>query len=198
MKKRIKYIIVFIILIILVVPIKFTYKDGGTIEYRALLYRIFHFKILYNDESYYISNETYWFPKNLHSYEYYFPVYPPNVNVNYNNFSISCNIGSYNWSKEIDGQIINLIADSINILDMKYNSYLEINDKNNVIIDTEYDISDAKYSIYNKDDRNDLEYDNHLKSLLLNNIKNGEYIVTFKVNHESNTAYYAFKIIINR
>jgi len=39
-KKKIIVIILIIFLFVLVVPIKFQYFDGGTIEYRSLIYKI--------------------------------------------------------------------------------------------------------------------------------------------------------------
>jgi len=40
MKKRIVTIVAIVILLILLVPIPFNLKDGGTVEYKALTYKI--------------------------------------------------------------------------------------------------------------------------------------------------------------
>lgn len=48
MKKRI--IIIFIIFILLIFPIKNTYKDGGTVTYTSLTYKIICWKIPINIE----------------------------------------------------------------------------------------------------------------------------------------------------
>lgn len=41
MKKKLKYrCVIFLSLLILLFPIKLQYKDGGSIEYRAILYRV--------------------------------------------------------------------------------------------------------------------------------------------------------------
>jgi len=39
-KKRIIIIVVIVLLIILTFPVKLSYKDGGTVEYKAILYSI--------------------------------------------------------------------------------------------------------------------------------------------------------------
>ena len=48
MKKRI--VIIFIIFILLIFPIKNTYKDGGTVTYTSLTYKIICWKIPINIE----------------------------------------------------------------------------------------------------------------------------------------------------
>ena len=40
MKKRVKVVIIIVICAILLVPIPVRYKDGGTVEYNAILYTV--------------------------------------------------------------------------------------------------------------------------------------------------------------
>ena len=40
-KKIIKIAVIIIILLILLFPLTFHYKDGGTVEYRALVYQVY-------------------------------------------------------------------------------------------------------------------------------------------------------------
>ncbi len=52
-KKRIlKYIIVLIVIIILFVPIRFVYQDGGTVEYKAFFYKVvlYHIEFLNKED----------------------------------------------------------------------------------------------------------------------------------------------------
>lgn len=39
-KKAIRIVIIIIVTLILVVPVPFGYKDGGTVEYKAILYSV--------------------------------------------------------------------------------------------------------------------------------------------------------------
>ena len=56
MKKKLKYrCVIFLSLLILLFPIKLQYKDGGSIEYRAILYRVIKVhRIDSHKEGYYI------------------------------------------------------------------------------------------------------------------------------------------------
>ena len=66
MKKKILYLLPFAILLILFVPIKFQYRDGGTVDYRALMYRVIKWNKLNNDGTYYQANDVIIFPNNFH------------------------------------------------------------------------------------------------------------------------------------
>lgn len=70
MKKKSKAIIIIVIillLVILVFPLKMKYKDGGTIEYRAILYKI----IKWNTLDGITGTDFYIFPNNMKSVDYY-------------------------------------------------------------------------------------------------------------------------------
>ena len=46
MKKRIGFILLLIVLLILFVPVRIQYKDGGSVEYKAILYQVIDVKKL--------------------------------------------------------------------------------------------------------------------------------------------------------
>ncbi len=56
-KKRKILIILWLSLLIMCIPIKYSYKDGGTISYKAILYSYTRYHKLIDDDSYYIANE---------------------------------------------------------------------------------------------------------------------------------------------
>ena len=64
-KKRKRLIILCLILLILCIPIKYNYKDGGTVSYRAILYSYMKYHKLIDDDSYYIADEFLIFPFNF-------------------------------------------------------------------------------------------------------------------------------------
>lgn len=64
-KKRKRLIILCLILLILCIPIKYNYKDGGTVSYRAILYSYTKYHKLIDDDLYYIADEFLIFPFNF-------------------------------------------------------------------------------------------------------------------------------------
>ncbi|MEB3429326.1 hypothetical protein VLK81_04730 [Citroniella saccharovorans] len=66
MKKNRKKLFIFLaILLILCFPIKYNYKDGGTVSYKAILYSYTKYHKLENDGSYFIDTEFLIFPFNF-------------------------------------------------------------------------------------------------------------------------------------
>lgn len=91
-----KYILViFIILVILLVPIKFKYKDGGTTEYKALLYKVIKWNTLEGRRG----TDFYLFPNNIHSIDYYKEILPPKIFIEKYDKKIELNVGSYFWKE---------------------------------------------------------------------------------------------------
>lgn len=74
MNKKLKItLIILAVLIILVIPIKSTKDDGGTVVYNSLTYKIIDWheeNITYKD-GYKTGRDVYFFPKNFKSVEYY-------------------------------------------------------------------------------------------------------------------------------
>ena len=64
-KKRKRLNILCLILLILCIPIKYNYKDGGTVSYRAILYSYTKYHKLIDDDLYYIADEFLIFPFNF-------------------------------------------------------------------------------------------------------------------------------------
>ena len=53
-KKVIHSIIIIVALIIILCPIPFHYKDGGTVEYKALVYSVTDYHSIYSEEGEYL------------------------------------------------------------------------------------------------------------------------------------------------
>lgn len=64
-KVRIKLVILFIVLSIMCFPIKYHYKDRGSISYKAILYSYTKYHKLEDDGSYFIDTEFLIFPFNF-------------------------------------------------------------------------------------------------------------------------------------
>lgn len=198
------------ILLILFVPIKSQYRDGGTTEYSAISYKFIKWNKLMDGGNYYTGENVYWFPKNFHSIEYYEPIQSPSINVSTSTQEILCSKGTFQWSKTVDGENIMAIADVFtSAVYWDYNDILTITDGNIVYINTHYNISDVKYTEYKEEYANsnidlvnpefiEINFNSENKTIDLTNLDNGTYIITFTIRNDKDYADYAFKVEVKR
>lgn len=66
MKKKSKIIIAVIILLVLLIPVPTRYKDGGSVRYRAVLYRLMNKQQIYD----YLNQENVWYEITEHEAVY--------------------------------------------------------------------------------------------------------------------------------
>lgn len=68
---------VIVLILVLIVPIKKTYPDGGTVFYSALTYRkiIWNVRLDYSYDTYRKGEEIHYFPNNFKSYDDYYKPY---------------------------------------------------------------------------------------------------------------------------
>lgn len=64
-KKKTIVIIIIITLLLCCIPIKYTYKDGGTVSYKAILYSYTKYHKLQENDAYYDATEFLLFPFNF-------------------------------------------------------------------------------------------------------------------------------------
>lgn len=63
-----------LILILFLIPVKFSYKDGGTVQYKAALYTVVKWNRFVEPEEYIYENSTYYsFEKYKNTSVYLFP-----------------------------------------------------------------------------------------------------------------------------
>lgn len=201
-KKKIIIIIslVIVILLVLLFPIKRVYYDGGTKEYRALLYQaiVWHKLDSSYESGYKTGTEYHFFPNNFHSVDYYDEVKPDTLTIKSSNSSIEANIGTYCISKVIDKVVKNVCADSIDPLNMEYKSILEINSKEKLSFDNT-NLNIYKTEAYKSDGNiysNVLTYSKETK-LLDTPSESGEYIIILGVKYDTGDVSYSFKIKVN-
>ena len=101
-KKRIINIAVVLFLIILLVPIKFQYIDGGTIEYRSVIYKIIKWHRLdeYYDNGLKTGTEIHFFPNNFKPIDYFVEVKPPRFSLMYKDKIFYSQVLSYCWKNK--------------------------------------------------------------------------------------------------
>lgn len=198
--------IVIFILLILFVPIKFQYKDGGTVEYKSLSYKYIKWHRLRNNGSIYEGIDIYWFPNNIKSLDYYAPIDLPIITVTNDKQEISCNSGTYNWSKKVGKDIKSETGISIDPIQMDYEDTIVISNKTTIKINTEYNITDIKYTEYKDEYQNKefipiyqiIDYEKYSKSIDLKDFAPGNYIFKFNIKGEnSSSATYSFKVEVN-
>ena len=198
------------ILLLLFVPIKIQYRDGGTTEYRALSYKYIKWNTTRNDGTPLKENDLHWFPHNFHSLEYYKPVESPIVTVSMGSQQIKCSKGSFYWSKTVDGVNMLVIADVFkSAVQWTYKDTLIITEDNIVKIDNTFNIGNVKYTEYKEEYEDmkidavrpvfiEIDFNNDDRTIDLTNLENGTYIITFTIYKEKQYADYAFKVKVNR
>ena len=200
--KKIKLLVFLVILFILFFPIKIQYLDGGTKEYKAFAYRIIKWHRLKNYGRIKKETSIILFPNNFHSLEYYDDdVEPPVLEVytkGVNSKSILCEIGTYNWTKNVDNEKISSLAIAVDPINFKYKEHFTITNVEKIYLSGISPISDIKIqSLENKDFIYDKIY-NYAGYFEFNQLPSGTYIITFKYSHSEGYAYYSFKINIEK
>ncbi len=132
-RKIVKFIMFASLLVILTVPIKKSYFDGGTITYTSLTYKIiyWHRTDSYYSDGYKTGNEVHIFPTNFKSLDYYAEqdIHPSGIKVIYNDKSINADIGTYEWCNKYHKCTV---CDSEIALDYENFNTLKVNKNSNV------------------------------------------------------------------
>lgn len=201
MKKRWWILIIIAVVLILIFPIKNVYRDGGTVEYSAILYKVIKWNRIRVYEENKTGTEVYFFPKNLHSLEYYDPPRPDAIAIHGENSSVVANIGTYQWSKEVDGTTLYINACGLGALGMEYKDTLQTvqagSVKINGLIATPTKIKGYKYdSDEAREIENQLKYDETTQTINMAELDKGTYIIELYVKQGQNEVYYSFKLKI--
>lgn len=196
MKKKIRIILILIsVLIVLLFPIKSTIWDGGTIEYRSLLYRVIKWHKLdnYYESGYKTGTEIYIFPFNLRPIDYYDKPKPSRLYISKDDKWYSSEVISYCWKNEYRKDCF----DNEGILNTKYKFIIKVN-KNEEFIYEPNDIVINSINLYNDKGIVDyqVEFDSKLKKIKVPNLS-GIYYLEMLYETDEGNAKYAFKLDIN-
>lgn len=203
LNNRYGIIIGLILLLTLIVPYKLIYKDGGTKEYTALLYKVIVWhSIDFNEENgYKTGTEVHFIPNNFHSIDYYRTPTPPALSIiNEKENEIFCNLGSYSWTKKVDGENKSIVSDSIHPIEMTYRESLNVEKGTEIYLDN-VELNIIKVEIYNEKQTAlidfDIIYDNIEKTITIPNIETGTYVLVISTKYEQGNAIYSLKVNIN-
>lgn len=200
MKKKWWILIIIAIVLILVFPIKLVYRDGGTVEYSAILYKVIKWNRIRPYEENKTGTEVYFFPQNLHSLEYYDLPRPDAIAIHYSDKFVVANIGTYQWSKKVDGITSHVNACGIGPLEMEYKETLKIVEGTNVKTTITNNVTEIKVYRYNGDEAelivSNLEYDEENAELNVEKLEKGTYIIELLVEDGNNKVRYSFKLEI--
>ena len=190
--KRIILLII-IILIILLFPIKSQYKDGGTITYTSLTYKIIKW---YRLDEYYknglkIATDVYLFPKNFKPLDYYEEVKPPRFSLIYKDKLYYSEVLSYCWSNQYNS----ICADTLGPTEIKYKETIEVTKNEKLNYGTFLPISNIK--LFNENGVVDypIEYSNQDEFISVPNLTGTYFIQLYYKCPEGNVSY-AFKLNI--
>jgi len=200
MKKKWWILIIIAIVLILVFPIKLVYRDGGTVEYSAILYKVIKWNRIRPYEENKTGTEVYFFPQNLHSLEYYDLPRPDAIAIYYGDNFVVANIGTYQWSKNVDGITSHINACGLGPLEMEYKETIKIVEGTNVKTTISNNVTEIKVYRYNGDEAelivSNLEYDEENAELNVEKLEKGTYIIELLVEDENNKVRYSFKLEI--
>ena len=190
---RKKIIIILIVFLILIFPIRLQYKDGGTIEYRSLTYRIIKWHALddYYESGFKTGTDFYLFPNNFKSIDYFYDVKPPRFPLMYNNEIYLSNVLSYCWHNSYKA----ICVDTLGPTDIKYNKTINVEPATMLKYGIAMDISEIE--LFNKDGVVDykVEYDNENEYIKVPDLI-GEYYLLIHYKCSEGSVGYSFKINI--
>lgn len=196
-----KILIIIAVLVILLFPIKRTYKDGGTKEYSAILYKVIKWHTI--DENYesgfYESTDFHIFPTNFHTLDYYRKIMPYDFYILNSDKTekIRAQIGSYSWCKvDVDNNTTRTCETALAVdpTDIKYKDSLTIKKDEKIYHENNMDVT--KIEVYkDKQIYKELGYIKREKSIRLN-LDEGEYIVVIHAKYVEGTVWYSFKVNI--
>lgn len=199
MRSKLWIFVMIVILIILVFPIKKECNDGGTVEYSAILYKVINWNRMRIYEENKTGTEVHFFPNNFHSLEYYDDIRPEAVAFYGENGLVVANIGTYSWTKEVDGVNRMVIADTLGPLGMEYKNILKIYQggsiKSDSLIPNINKITTYKFYGHNAEKiENQLKYDKETSKIDMDELDKGTYIIDLYVVDGYNTVSYSFKL----
>lgn len=197
MKK--KWWILVIILVVIIFPTRKVTNDGGTVVYSSALYKVIKWNRIRQYEENKTGTEVHFFPKNLHSLEYYDPPRPNAIAIYNENNYVVANIGTYQWSKQVDGITSYINACGLGPLDMEYKEILKIVQGNNVKTAL-LNVTEIKTYKYDGDEAkiidNNLEYNEQTQEINVGELDKGTYIIELLVENGNNKVRYSFKLEI--
>ena len=194
MKKTIAIISICFVLVLLLLPLRYRYKDGGTVEYRAVLYNIIKWHSIDNnyDSGYKTNTEFHFFPANLRRIDYYLNNNPSRIELFYNDEKYYGSTLDYNWCNEYNNctsREVLLVKD----VDFKDAIKVKRNDNINYFLNSKIrNIVIYKGTLDNMYTQ-DIDYSgDYIKTP--NEI--GDYVYILNCQNDKNTANYLFKVIV--
>jgi len=200
MKKKWWIFIIILAVIYLIVPVRKVANDGGTVVYSSALYKIIKWNRIRIYEENKTGTEVYFFPENLHSLDYYDAPRPESIAIYYGEKFVVANIGTYQWSKEVDGITLYVNACGLGPLEMEHKDTLKIKQGSNVKTFLPGDVTEIKTYKFDGDEAeiidNKLKYNEENQEIDTEKLDEGIYIIELLVGNGNNKVRYSFKLEI--
>lgn len=194
MKKKIIIIAICFTLVLLLLPMTYTYKDGGTKEYKAVLYSIIKWHSIDNnyESGYKTGTEFHFFPANLRRIDFYKNTIPQRMELFYKNNQYYASTLNYSWCNEYDN------CSSREVLlnkDIDYSDAIKVEKGQIINIVSPASIKNVvlyKGTLDNMYSQ-DIEYtDEHIKTPN----EKGDYVYILHCKNDKNKVDYLFKVIV--
>lgn len=194
MKKKKVIIIAVLLLIVLVIPVKLHYKDGGTIEYKSLTYKIIKWHRLddYYDTGYKTGTEIHFFPNNFKPIDYFEEVKPPRFSLIYKDKIFLSQVLSFQWKNEYNS----VIADSSGPTEIDYKDIINANKNEELYYGVFLPITSIKLYDENGIVDYNVEYSDEDETIKVPDL-NGTYYLEVYYNCPEGYVHYAFKLNIS-
>ena len=197
MKYNYKLLAIVFFIIIIMFPIKVQYKDGGTMEYRAIVYKIIKWH-RFNDN--YESGikegtEIHIFPTNYHSLDYYDDVMPNKFKLFYPDYLIPSLIGvtgSYEWCNNY-GRCENVEK----LMDDNIDSYPTLKVQRNIALVTDKNYIIKDINVYKNSFNNEVDKQEFGDYFIMSPNENGKYLYKVTSYDNKNKVEYYFVLDVN-
>ena len=194
MKKRIIIISICFVIVLLLFPMKYHYKDGGTIEYRAILYNVIKWHALDNnyDDGYKTGTEVHFFPSNLRRIDYYMNTIPPRLELFYNDKMYYASTLDYNWCNEYEN------CSSLEVLlvkEVEFDDAIKVSEDDTINLIAPAHIKNVVVykgtldNMYSQDIKHTDEY-------IKTPNEKGNYVYILNCINGKNTVNYLFKVVV--
>ena len=139
--KRYLFITIGLFIVVILFPIKFVFKDGGTKVYQSMIYKVIYWNRLNDNylDGFKAGREIHLFPFNFYPLDYYDDIMPSTLYVRTEDDQmVIAKIGTYCWSKKIGKMTNHICSDTVSPILMDYNDEIIVKNGEKIYLDGNY------------------------------------------------------------
>lgn len=209
-KKRYLFITIGLFIIVILFPIRFVFKDGGTKVYQSMIYKIINWNRLNDNylDGFKTGKEIHLFPFNFYPLDYYDDIIPSALYVRTDDDKmVMAKIGTYCWSKKIGKMTNHMCSDTVSPVLRDYNDELIVKNGEKIYLDGNYQyVNSLRIYRFGLNDGNDwymnlekylvdypLGYNSDEKYIEIGDLS-GSYVIVVNTDSLDGDVSYSFKI----